>query len=129
MMKSEDLDIIGVYRSKFGDMRDLVRILDTLIDDTRITIIGGDLNVCVLKAPKNIVTHTLKDRGFTQIVKTATHIEGGVLDHVYIRQDGCKFLWDIEEFPKYYSDHDGLGLTLWTEKEDKGNNIVLDLLF
>ena len=125
-MESEDLDIIGVYRSQGGNMRDLVRILDTLIDNTRTTIIGGDLNVCVFKAPNNIVTHTLRDRGFVQIVKTATHIEGGVLDHVYMKQDGCKFFWDIEEFPKYYSDHDGLGLTLWTEKENKGNKIILD---
>ena len=116
MIKSEDLDIIGVYRSQGGDMKYLVRILETLIDDTRTTIIGGDFNVCVLKAPNNIVTNTLKERGFVQIVKTATHIDGGALDHVYIKEDGCKVFWDIEEFPKYYSDHDGLGLTLWKDK-------------
>ena len=122
MMRSEGLDIIGVYRSQGGDMRDLVKILETLIDETRTTIVGGDFNVCVFKAPNNFVTHMLKGKGFLQIVKNATHIEGGVLDHVYIKQDGCKFSWNVEEFPKYYSDHDGLGLTLWTENKDKGKN-------
>ena len=101
-------------------MRDLVRILETLIDETRTTIIGGDFNVCALKLPNNHVTQMLKGNGFLQLVNTATHIEGGVLDHVYIKQDGYKFSWDIEEFPKYYSDHDSLGLTLWTKNEDKG---------
>ena len=103
-------------------MRDLINILEKLIDETRTTIVGGDFNVCVFKAPNNFVTHMLKGKGFLQIVKNATHIEGGVLDHVYIKQDGCKFSWNVEEFPKYYSDHDGLGLTLWTENKDKGKN-------
>ena len=122
LMKSKDLDIIGVYRSQEADMRDLVEVLITLIDETRTTIVGGDFNVCIAKAPNNIVTHTLEDRGFLQIVKTATHIDGGVLDHVYINQVGHKFSWEIEEFPKYYSDHDEIGLTLLTENEDKGKS-------
>ena len=71
------------------------------------------------------MTRTLEDRGFLQIVKTATHIDGGVLDHVYINQVGHKFSWDIEEFPKYYSDHDGIGLTLLTETEDKGKGQII----
>ena len=120
MVKSEDLDVIGVYRSQGGDMRDLVRILETLIDQTRTTVVGGDFNVCVFKGPNNLVTHMLKVKGFLQIVNTATHIEGGALDHVYIRQNGYKFSWDIEDFAKYYSDHDSLGLTLWSRNENTG---------
>ena len=120
MVKSEHLDIIGVYRSQGGDMKDLVKILETLIDRTRTTIVGGDFNVCVFKNPNNLVTHMLKGTGFSQIVKTATHINGGVLDHIYIKQNGNKFSWDIEDFPKYYSDHDSLGLTLWSRNENTG---------
>ena len=45
LMKSKDLDIIGVYRSQEADMRDLVEVLKTLIDETRTTIFGGDFNL------------------------------------------------------------------------------------
>ena len=115
-------------------MKDLIRILESLIDKTRITIIGGDFNVCASKAPNNIVTSTLKDRGFLQIVKTATHIEGGVLDHVYINTNEGEISWDVEKFPKYYSDHDGIGLTLLNEKLNKGKQhnsyfIIFIILF
>ena len=113
MLKSEDLDIIGLYRSQDGDMRELIKILLTLMDKTKTIIIGGDLNVCALKAPNNIVTKTLTENRFKQIVKKATHIEGGILDHVYIYPDeNERFAWVIEDFPKYYSDHDCIGVTL-----------------
>ena len=122
---SRDHDIIGVYRSQEGDKRDLINILKTLIDGSRSTIIGGDFNVCILKEPDNIVSHALKEKGFLQIVKTATHEEGGGLDHVYINQVENKFSWDIEYFPKYYSDHDGVGLTLWSQNQDTGKEMDL----
>ena len=54
-MESEEMNVIGVYRSQEGDLEDLIKILETLIDDKKTTIIGGDLNVCVLRAPNNIV--------------------------------------------------------------------------
>ena len=118
MMETKEIDVIGVYRSQEGDLKDLIKKLETLIDDTKTTIIGGDLNVCVLRAPNNVVTQFLKKRGFLQIVKNVTHIEGGLLDHVYIHLDEKVYSWAIEEFPKYYSDHDGIGLTLWTNDAD-----------
>ena len=111
---SENVDVVGVYRSQEGDLRQLTKILETLIDDAKTTVIGGDLNICALKNPNNVVSQTLKDRGFEQVVRIATHIEGGLLDHVYIRSgENKKFDWGLEIFPKYYSDHDGIGLTLW----------------
>ena len=107
------MGVIGVYRSKEGNFQDLIKMLETLIDETKTTIIGGDLNVCVLRAPNNIVTLSLKEKGFSQVVRNATHIDGGLLDHVYICSEENKFTWEIEEFPKYYSDHDGIGITFW----------------
>ena len=117
-LTSKNLDIVGVYRSQDGDLGYLTEILETQIDDAKTTVVGGDLNICALKSPNNIVTKTLKGRGFKQGVKTATHIEGGLLDHVYIKSCGTnEFAWVVEIFPKYYSDHDGIGLTLWKEPE------------
>ena len=84
-----------------------------MCNEEKTTIIGGDLNVCVLKQPTNYITKGLEENGFRQIVTKATHIEGGLIDHVYIKEGpSMKFTWVLEDFPKYYSDHDGLCLTL-----------------
>ena len=98
---------------------DLISKLETLIDPRKTTVIGGDLNICALAHPNNYVTTSLKEMRFEQIVTRATHIEGGLIDHIYIRQgENCKFAWVLEDFPKYYSDHDGLCLTLWEVQDE-----------
>ena len=67
-----------------------------------------------IKQAKKYLTEGFIENCFKQIVTKATHIEGGLIDHVYIKQGPSKkFTWVLEDFPKYYSDHDGLGLTLW----------------
>ena len=78
------------------------------------TVIGGDLNICAVTQSNNYITASLKEMGFEQIVVKSTHIDGRTIDHIYISQ-GVKegFTWVLEHLPKYYSDHDGLGLTMW----------------
>ena len=67
---------------------------------------------CFYFCKDNYMTNELKDMRFTQIVKKPTHIDGGLIDHIYVRQGNeTKFSWVLEQFPKYYSDHDGLSLT------------------
>ena len=114
---SSQIDVIGVYKSKEGDLKDLVSKINELIDENRFTIIGGDLNICCSKLPNNHLTNKLKEIKFEQIVTQATHIEGGSLDHIYIKQiEEENYEWKLEYFPKYFSDHDALGLTLWKAK-------------
>ena len=113
-----DLDIIGIYRSQNGSMVEMIREIEKLHNTEKTTVIGGDLNVCVLKQPNNFATTSLTKMGFQQIVTEATHIEGGAIDHIYISQGPYnKFDWDLELYPKYYSDHDGLFLTTWKPSE------------
>ena len=112
--EASDIVIIGVYRSNEGDCRDLSEKMCDMVVEDKLCVIGGDMNINLLKSPNNHITVKLKENGFEQIIKKATHIEGGLIDHVYIRQGKeNKSLWDLEHFLKYYSDHDGLGLTLW----------------
>ena len=115
---SSDLDIIGVYRSQNGNVMDIITELQNLLTKEKTTVIGGDLNLCVLKHPQNYITTTLEKEGFKQLVTAATHIEGGAIDHIYLSVGGNnRFEWDLELCPKYYSDHDGLGLTIWKSSE------------
>ena len=115
--ESEKLVVIGIYRSQEGNVTRLIAELELLMNDKKTTVIGGDLNICVLAYPQNHVTQSLREMGFKQLVKRSTHIERGLLDHVYLREGKTsKVTHKIEEFPKYYSDHDGVGLIL-TELE------------
>ena len=122
-LTAEKLDIIGIYRSQEGNLPDLINKLEELITNGKTTLIGGDMNICALTHPKNSLTSTLKEKGFEQIVKTATHIEGGLIDHVYfIQGENTNITWKVEEFPKYYSDHDGIGIILI--EEDKNSKLI-----
>ena len=68
--------------------------------------------ICVLAKENNIVT-SLRQLGFKQIVTQATHVHGGAIDHVYISQGYAdRYEPYLEYIPKYYSDHDGLYLTM-----------------
>ena len=93
--------------------------LKRIIDKEKTTIIGGDMNICLRAHPENYVTKNLTEFGFQQVVRESTHIDGGVIDHIYIFLKG-DFIsdWSVEYFPKYYSDHDGIGLILWEDKQE-----------
>ena len=97
--------------------------LTALITKNKTTIIGGDFNVCALKYPSNFITEELRKLEFEQIVKEATHINGGLLDHLYIRQGkDTTYIWELEVSPKYYSDHDCTGITLWKKYREESQN-------
>merc|ERR1712208_177044 len=110
---SKDIDIIGIYRSQNGNVVSLVGELQDMIDIEKTTVIGGDVNICALQKPRNHIMESLKEMGFQQIVTTATHKEGGAINHVYWRQgQNGRYELALEYIPKYYSDHDALCLSL-----------------
>ena len=118
-LEAENFDIIGVYRSQGGTLTSLMSHLETLIVDGKTTVIGGDFNVCALASPKNHLSETLRQKGFIQLVQKTTHIEGGLIDHVYLVQgENMRFSCILEDFPKYYSDHDGIGIILIEKDEE-----------
>ena len=111
--ESDELNVIGVYRSQAGNVTRLITELELLMDEEKTTVIGGDMNICVLAHPRNYLTQSLREMGLKQLVKRSTHIEGGLIDHVYLKEvNHSKVCHIVEEFPKYYSDHDGIGLVL-----------------
>ena len=114
--------MIGIYRSQEGNVTTLIQQLESLITEGKTTVVGGDFNICALANPKNYITQTLIGMGFKQIVNKPTHIEGGLIDHIYLIEGRKKTIsYFIEICPKYYSDHDGLGLTLHEVDEDEKN--------
>ena len=119
-LESKKIDVIGIYRSQGGNDKKMIEILKSIVDINKTTIIGGDMNVCVRAHPGNFVTKTITEWGFQQVVTESTHIDGGVIDHIYISlKDDFISKWSIDYFPKFYSDHDGVGLILWEDKPEE----------
>ena len=110
---SVDLDVINVYRSDRGNPNELIGQLLSMISGDKATIISGDFNICSFRIPKNQISKGLYERGFKQLVKEPTHIMGGHIDHVYWSdRDNHWREPAIERHSPYYSDHDGIYVTL-----------------
>jgi hypothetical protein len=75
------------------------------------------MNICNKKKSQNKLKTYLEDKTFKQIIKKATHIDGGHINHAYIKNIG-NFVEtpNIEIIPKYYSDHDAICIS-WKKIE------------
>ena len=109
----EDLVSLNVYRSAGYCLANTFAKIEGMIDNRKPALITGDFNVCLQKNPRNELMRKMEEIGFSQLVDRATHVEGGHIDHVYWRDE----LGDwtdplLEMYSPYYSDHDGLLVTL-----------------
>ena len=117
-LENETLDIIGIYRSQNGNVVNIVKGLEAMLGIEKPTVIGDDLTMCAVTEGHNYVTASLKELGFQQIVTKPTHIDGRSIDHIYIRNmENTRYKRTLEYFPKYYSDHDCVGLILYGDKK------------
>ena len=105
--KSPELDVINVYRSSDGNSLELLNRISEMLTVEKPTLISGDFNICMLNHEKNRISKGLSQNGFCQMVKEATHIRGGHIDHVYWKDEYS--VWkdlNLELYSPYYSDHD-----------------------
>ena len=107
------IDSISVYRSSIKSLRETRDQLIKVININKPTLITGDVNICFQQNRNNSISKSLEEIGFIQLVKEATHIEGGHIDHVYwLDRTGKWKTPDVERYSPYYSDHDALLVTL-----------------
>ena len=106
----EKIEVINVYRSSNGQMKELIEKLREIINSKKLTIITGDFNLCAREEKTNRVIMFLQEIGFSQLVKDASHIQGRIIDHIYI--NCTEVVIDIERYSPYYSDHDALLVSL-----------------
>ena len=113
VFKTTLLDIISIYRSAMGSDQRLLEHLKEIILTNRATIITGDFNICFKSVGKHRLIQGLTNMGFIQLVRGATHIRGGLIDHAYWRN--CGHLYkepEVQQFSPYYSDHDALLISI-----------------
>ena len=114
-MSSPDLDVICVYRSSDGSKRELLSKLLDILTFNKASYICGDFNICLFKEPQNVLTDTLEENNFVQIVQNPTFKIGSLLDHGYIRQTNP---FTMTTYAPYWSDHDAVLLVV--HKESNG---------
>ena len=96
---------IGIlYRKQTNSLADFYDYLSILIETWHIDILLGDFNINYFDS-EDFCNRALSD--FTMIVTEATHIDGALLDHVYVRK---QLLATVNVVPLvkhvFYSDHD-----------------------
>ena len=81
-----------------------------MIDSKTTTILCGDFNICFKQERKNHTILALENYGFKQLVTESSHIQGGHIDQVYVREVDCPLRVDVTLYSPYYcsKDHDAL---------------------
>ena len=122
-LSSDSMDIIVVYRSKNCHIG--WEKISTKINHSKTTVVVGDFNVCYNENKSHPLVKKLLEFGFQQLVTQATHIEGGLIDHVYFRNGQQPMDIDVAMYSPYYTanDHDALCLTLKTLNDVSGRII------
>ena len=69
----------------------------------RFCLVIGDFNDNYLNEPKSPFVKHMLQQNFSQLVRSPTHAEGGLLDHVYVRNATWNLEVDVNF--RHYSDH------------------------
>ena len=96
-----DFHVINVYCSRGAAKQQLLKDLLSLLQGAS-DVIVGDFNENFLRNPKSKLIEDMMSQGLSQLVETPTHIEGGLLDHVYVK-DARRF--ETAMYFRYYTDH------------------------
>ena len=107
------IESIAIYRSSNHSLIEVTREIEKIVNVAKPTIVTGDFNECNIKNGNNSIVLRLTKLGFKQLVKDATHIEGGHIDHMYWLDETGE--WEeptVERYSPYWSDHDMIGATI-----------------
>ena len=107
-VSSSALDVLNVYCSQGCNKSNFLKDLGSLVRKDRPCFIVGDLNIDYSSNPNDIVIRMLEGKGFKQLVQSPTHLCGGTLDHIYVRNS--KKNYKIQLNHPYYSDHAALSV-------------------
>ena len=99
------MDIISLYRSQ-EEKGEIVEHISQLISADNPTIILGDINLNLLKENSHPIIQFLRKMKFSQLVNSATHQKGGLIDPVFVSYHFKNYSTSIHQVGLYYSDHD-----------------------
>jgi exonuclease III len=118
-------DLINIYRfSAETNILQFTAEVLPLLDALRTQVIVGDMNINLMKEPKNSFTHSLEQRGFQQILTRPTHVLGGLIDHVYFYSSHKESSCTLHKYHSvFWSDHSCQSLILKTPTGNCQNSL------
>ena len=105
-LRSESLDVINIYRSAGAQTESLIHDVSSLISSGKHTLIVGDFNLCYISDYSHQLFEALRVKGFQQIVKNPTHIEGRLIDLVFTNNLDPDINYQVEQQAQFFTDHD-----------------------
>ena len=75
-----------------------------MITNEKQTIILGDFNLCYQSQRDHPIFNLLHDMNFVQLVTSPSHIEGRVLDLVFVHETNKNLT--VHQKATYFTDHD-----------------------
>ena len=115
---SESADVINIYRSSGANTSDFLEDINALYTRSKHTLIMGDFNICHTKEYFHEIYENLRKLGFKQLVEKPTHIEGRLIDCVFIACPNNEIIYTVTQQAQYFTDHDLI-------KINKGNTYCL----
>ena len=109
VVASLELDVINVYRSSSSENPSVfIEDLLSVFDNQRRTLIAGDLNICYAAEDNHPIIRKLKSLKFTQNVKSVSHVQGRIIDHVYHFSpfSDANPQLEVHQFGQFFTDHD-----------------------
>ena len=107
---SDSKVIVNLYISNesAGDQfkTDLIKIISSHSNKEIEMFVVGDFNIDFNTESYHHVIQKLKELGFDQLVRNATHEAGRQIDHIYVRNPTCEYKVIHQSLP--YLDHDVL---------------------
>ena len=80
--------------------------LRALICLKKAILLLGDFNICYKSNRSNLIFDELRKLGFQQLVKKATHTEGGVIDLVFFLEPKDSYSYYVIQTSQFFTDHD-----------------------
>ena len=105
-LTSETKTLINVYRSQGANTEHFICDLLEMINLNEHTLIVGDFNICFQKNPTHSIFQMLRNLDFEQLVKNSTHIDGGLIDLVFVFSPDQLVTYEIDQQAQYFTDHD-----------------------
>ena len=83
-----------------------------MVNEYKKTLILGDFNCSGLVNADNAIARSIANSGFIQAVQKPTHIQGGLIDHIYVSHHIAPELLQVTQKAVYYTDHDVMELSI-----------------
>ena len=106
-IESDEFDIISVYRSSDSNhskQYDFSKQVLSMVNEYKKTLILGDFNCSALVNADNAIVRSIENSGFIQAVQKPTHIQGGLIDHIYVSHHIATELLQVTQKAVYYTD-------------------------